>query len=206
MQTRRLFCAISFTGMMALAGCGQGIWETSYADTIDPAVSKNWRVSQVEVTVPKTLSVSEANAYAPSADIVWRGEPIGDRYAQVDAIITDAAKEGASRLKGRQPVRLEIVVSNFHAITEKTRYTLENTGIHNISFTAQVFDVRTGDALTPADPIIADLIAYSGTDALLAESRGETQRVRIVAHVANVVSGWLGAGPDVRRTFKRSGR
>jgi hypothetical protein len=30
--------------------------------------------------------VSEENVYAPEAEIVWRGEPEGDRHAQVAQI------------------------------------------------------------------------------------------------------------------------
>lgn len=29
------------------------------------------------------LSVSESNSYYPNADVVWRGDPIGDRIQQI---------------------------------------------------------------------------------------------------------------------------
>lgn len=203
---RRNVLALGLGGMVMLAGCGVA-WETNYGDVIDPQVSRGWRVSAIDVQVPRTLSVSEENTYAPDADIVWRGEPRGDRYAQVDRIITEAATAGASGLKGGRPVRLVIVMQTFHALTEKTRYGLEGAGVHNIQFTAQVFDARSGAPLSSADLISADLIGYTGSEALAAEARGETQRVRIVAHVSRVIAGWLGAGPDnVRGNFSRSGR
>lgn len=192
-------------GVCTLAACGSGSFETNYAP-LSSDTSKNWRVASVDVTVPSTLTVTEANSYAPDADIVWRGEPAGDRYAQVDAIITEAATAGAAGLRGSQPVNLLIEVSEFHALTQKTRYGLENAGVHNIAFTAQVVDARSGAPLTPPSPIQADLVAYSGQQAIEAEAEGNTQRVRIVRHVTKVVAGWLGAGPDVRGSFRRRGR
>lgn len=206
MDIRRRNITLALAGTLVLAGCGFARWETSYGDVVEPAVSKSWRVSSIDVQVPETLTVSEENRYAPQADIVWRGEPFGDRYAQIDRIITQAATNGSSKLKGSQPVRLVIVMKTFHALTEKTRYTLQSTGVHNISFTAQVFDVKSGKPLTPADEIRADLVGYSGTEALASEARGESQKSRITEHVSQVISGWLGTGEDIRRTFSRSGR
>ncbi len=196
----------AIAGCLVLAGCGSGKFQTTYQDVVDPAVSKGWRVSQIDVQVPEFLSVSEANSYAPEADIVWRGEPFGNRYEQVDAIMTEAVTEGASVLTGSRAVKLVIVMDTFHALTERTRYNLQGAGVHNIGFTAQVFDARTGEALTAPDAIDADLVGFTGNEAILAESRGETQRVRIVAHVSRVISGWLGNGPDVRGVFSRRGR
>lgn len=190
-----------------LTGCTHfgGTWRTNYSDVVDPAVARTWRVVDVDVRVPETLTVSEANTYAPVADIVWRGEPRGNRYEQVDRIITEAATAGVQDLRGSRPVRLVIVMSTFHALTERARYGLEHSGVHNIRFAAQIFDARTGAPLTPSDAIDADLIGYSGDDAIEAEARGETQRVRIVQHVTETIAGWVGTGPDVRGTFSRGG-
>ncbi|PWE30545.1 hypothetical protein DDZ14_15150 [Maritimibacter sp. 55A14] len=192
-------------GLTVLSGCASQ-WHTDYADVVGPDVSRGWRVTEVAVTVPETLTVSEANSFAPQADIVWREEPRGNRHAQVDRIISEAARKGSAGLRGQRPVTLDIEVAQFHALTEKTRTRLSHSGVHNITFTAQVRDARTGAPLTPRDRIEADLIAYSGQDAREAEARGETQRVRIVDHVSRVVAGWLGAGPDPRGSFRRRGR
>lgn len=206
MYNRNYLFAVLLTGLSALSACTSGQWETNYNDVIDPSVSKGWRVTNIDVRVPRSLSVSEENSYAPDADIVWHGERIGDRYQQVDAIITKAAKNASNGLRGSRPVSLVIEVATFHALTDRTRYTLNDAGVHNISFAAQVFDARTGAKLSAPDQIQADLIAYTGYQAAAAEARGETQRVRIVAHVSNVISGWLGLGPDLRGTFSRNGR
>ena len=191
-----------------LAGCEiAGDWRTDYRDLIAPEEARKWHVRKVDVIVPRSLTVSEANTFAPDADIVWRGDPPGDRYEQVDAIITEAARRGVHTLHGPKPVALRIWVKQFHALTERTRYNLENAGVHNITFIAQIFDARSGKPLTEPDLIRADLIAYTGTQAIAAEARGETQKKRITDHVAKVIAGWIGAGPDdVRGSFTRAGR
>jgi len=48
-------------------------------------------IQTIRIDVPRTLEVSEKNRFYPGGDIVWRGEPMGDRYMQVGAIFEDAA-------------------------------------------------------------------------------------------------------------------
>ncbi len=193
-------------GATLVAGCTAQEWTTSYNDVVKAETSRGWRVTEIDVQVPTTLTVSEENSYAPDADIVWREERKGDRYAQVDRIITEAARRGSSGLRGGKPVKLVLVVDTFHALSEKARTKLSSSGVHNIGFTAQVFDARSGQALTPIDHVQADLIAYVGDEAKSYVARGETQRVRIVRHVSKVIAGWLANGPDPRGTFDRRGR
>lgn len=191
---------------LSIVGCSSTKWTTNYADVIDPVAAQNWRVVEIDVLVPRSLTVSEANTFAPNADIVWREYPYGNRYDQVDAIITDAATRGVAALQGSRDVKLKITMMQFHALSEKTRAVLNNSGVHDITFTAQVFDIATNTALSPPDLIKADLIAFVGDQAVAAEKQGLTQKVRITSHVASVIAGWLGAGPDVRGGFKRNGR
>ncbi len=204
---KKLLTPIMLAGVLLLSACGAK-WETTYPDDINPDVSKGWRVVAVDVRVPSSLSVSEANTYAPDADIVWREDPYGkgSRYQQVDAILTEAVKRGAKVLHGSKPVKLVIVLQQFHALSEKARYGLNNAGVHNIVFTAQVFDARTGKPLTNPDLIKADLVAYVGEQAIEAERKGLTQKVRITDHVSKVIAGWLSHTVDVRGKFSRSGR
>lgn len=206
MVVSKFFTPLALAGSLLLAACGGGQWATDYADVISPAASKGWRVVAVDVTVPETLTVSEQNLYAPNADIVWREDKFGNRHNQVDAIITNAAKRGAAGLRGNRPVKLLITVREFHALTEKARSTLQISGVHNITFSAQVVDARTGAALSPVDLIRADLVGFVGREAAAAERKGLTQKVRITSHVSKVIAGWLGHGKDVRGTFKRNGR
>ncbi|MFB2531962.1 DUF6778 family protein [Paracoccus sp. p4-l81] len=187
----------------ALAACG-GSWSTDY-QPIDPAKSKNWTVRDVQVSVPKNLTTSEVNTYTPNYDIVWHGEPYGDRRAQVAKIMDDGITAGTKGLRGPQPVTIAVTLKQFHAITPKVRYSLETAGVHNIQYTAQVFDAK-GQPLTAPQFIQADLPALVGEAGNEADRKGFTQKVQIEQHLAKVTAGWLGIGPDVRSSFVRSGR
>ena len=143
------------------------------------------RVESVTVRVPRSLTVSEANRYLPSGDIVWRDDPIGDRHAQVATIFYDAMKRGTAALDGETPVALDIEVARFHALTEKARYTVG--GVHNINFTLTLRHAETGVILGEPRSIRADLDAFGGKQALAADARGQTQKVRISDHLAEVI-------------------
>lgn len=149
------------------------------------ASQTNVRVENVIVRVPRALSVSEANRYLPSSDIVWREDPIGDRHAQVAAIFHGAMEQGTAALDGATPVELDIEVARFHALTEKARYT--TGGVHNINFTLTLRHAETGALLGEPRRVRADLAAFGGRHALAAEARGQTQKVRITNHLAEVI-------------------
>ncbi|UOA27027.1 DUF6778 family protein [Pseudosulfitobacter sp. DSM 107133] len=142
-------------------------------------------ITQINVDVPQSLKVSEANRYYPSGDIVWREDPMGDRHTQVKAIFEAAMQQGAQSISGDYPVILDITVSRFHALTEKARYTVG--GVHSIAFTMQLRDATTGALLGEPHQVKADLKAFGGQRAIEAEARGETQKVRITAHLAEVL-------------------
>ncbi len=97
------------------------------------------------------------------------------------------------------PVVVEIEVQRFHALTEKTRYSVG--GIHSIEFTMTIRDPQTGAVIRGPREIKADLVGYGGSKALQAEARGLTQKYRITQHLAKVVrdemslaTGWV--APD----------
>ena len=142
-------------------------------------------VNSVTVLVPRALKVSEANRYLPRGDIVWREDPIGDRHAQVQKIVQDAIVQGVTPLQG--PVKADVViqVSRFHALTEKARYT--TGGVHSITFDLALKNTQTGELLVPVREVRADLDAFGGQQALQAEARGLTQKVRITNHLAEVI-------------------
>lgn len=190
----------------ALSGCvGVGTFRTFYTAPISANVSRNWHVVKVDVTVPRTLSVSEEHNYEPDADIVWREDPKGDRYAQVQAIMEVAITKGASGLHGPLAVTLAVTMSRFHAMTFEAESISLDVGVHNIDFTAQVFDARTGEALTSPEFIDAAFPAMTGAAMAQARAAGQSQRSQIKAHVAATIAGWLGVGPDPRMTFTRAG-
>ncbi|WP_415182562.1 DUF6778 family protein [Phaeovulum sp.] len=201
---RRSFLLLATAMTTALAACGSN-WATEYEPV--PEQARDWRLAAVNVTVPQTLSVSEdIKSYVPRADIVWQEEPLGDRRAQVGWIVKEGITAGATGLRGSRPVRFQVTVSKFHALNKKARRSAPaGTGVHDIRYTVQVVDARTGQELLAPQYIQADFPGKTGAAAVEAEKRGLTQRVAIVAHLTRTTAGWLGLGADNRTDFTRAG-
>ncbi|PZQ99463.1 MAG: hypothetical protein DI533_01965 [Cereibacter sphaeroides] len=201
---RRALLVAGISVVMLLAACGAK-FRTYYDNSVPAEVSRGWHISQVAVSVPDSLKVSEAKSLLPAADIVWREDPEGDRRPQVAAIIKTAAEQGSRTLRGPRAVRLEITVSRFHALTFEAEKRMENAGVHNVDFTIQAVDAATGAVLAGPEKIEAAFPALSGKAMAAARAQGQTQKSMIIAHTSRVIAGWLGVGPDPRETFTRMG-
>jgi len=149
------------------------------------AILRQINVAKINVRVPTKLKVSEANRYYPGGDIVWREDPIGNRHAQVARIMHDAMTAGTSTFQGPVPVILDVELVRFHALSEKARYTVG--GVHHIVFNMVLRDASTGAFLSEARRVETDLEAFGGQQAINAEARGNTQKVRISGHLAEVI-------------------
>ncbi|SLN12963.1 hypothetical protein PSA7680_00231 [Pseudoruegeria aquimaris] len=154
-------------------------------DSAAVALRRDYNVVDLRVTVPRDLKVSEANSYYPRADIVWRGDAYGDRYQQVAAIFEEGMTRGAAAFKGSRDVIVDIRVTRFHSLTEKTRYTIGGT--HSIKFEMTVRDAKTGEVIEGPRRVSADLDGYGGQRAIEAERAGQTQKVRITDHLAREI-------------------
>jgi len=154
-----------------------------------PFALPSLHVVEVNVTVPETLTVSEANRFLPRGDIVWREDPIGNRYQQVKTIMTDALTQGVAGFDGERAVALDVVVTKFHALTEKARYTVG--GVHAIQFHLTIRDAVSGEMISTRH-IKADFDGLGGKAARAAEARGITQKVRINQHLSHVIQQELG--------------
>ena len=198
---RSFFSALT---LMLLAGCA-GTWEVAYDDPPDSAVTRSWRVIDVVAVAPDTLTVSNNNTYAPQADVVWHGEPFGDRRAQVAAVLDEGLTRGARPLRGERPVTMTARILTFHGVTPSA-VARAPAAVHNIRFVLSVFDAQTGEVLVSNERISADLEANVGTAAIAAAINRQTQRERVIEHIASVTRGWLGFGPDQRREFYSVGR
>lgn len=142
-------------------------------------------VQQVAITVSSKLKVSEANVFYPIADIVWRGEPRGDRHGQVQAIFQEAAGQAISPVPQGRKVNVAIEVTRFHCLTEKTRYTVGGT--HSLHFTLTVSDAETGQIIDGPRPVVADIKASGGAHAIAEDQMGMTQRVVIVTRLTEAI-------------------
>lgn len=189
--------------VLGLAGCeGDGNYTGTGPDRNVPdsgvsepvKIARDYNVAGIRVTVPKTLVVNEANLFYPQGDIVWRGDAPGDRHAQIRSIFEQGFGRGAADLHGSRPVIVDVTVTRFHSLSEKTRATVG--GIHSIRFTMTVRDAQSGAIIEEPRDISADLAGYGGTKAFEADRRGETMKVRITAWLAQVIKTQLGNYPS----------
>lgn len=183
---RFILVAVAALGLQACTTLDTATRAVTMDSPVLSTRSVAFAVKDVRVSVPETLSVSEANLFYPHGDIVWRGEPRGDRHAQVAAMFETGMKRGvASMTDAGQAVIIDIQVSRFHALSEKARYSFG--GVHNIRFSMTVRDATTGAVILPAREINSDLKGLGGDAAIEAEARGFTEKVQITEHLARVI-------------------
>lgn len=168
---------------------------SSGAETL---VTPDYNVVSIKIDVPKSLTVSEANSFFPLADIVWHGDPLGDRKAQVQAIYEEAFAAGTASLKGTEQVEVDATITRFHALTPKARYT--TGGMHTLHFILTVRDAVTGQVLDGPRPVVADVKASGGMRAMEEEAAGITQKVVIEQRLAEVILAELTAPVPMRTT------
>jgi hypothetical protein len=136
-----------------------------------------YAVQDVVIAVPSSLRSSEANVYYPLADIVWRGDVLGNRHEQVRTILREAATQATANMATGPAAVVEITLNRFHSVTEKTRYSVG--GVHSINYTLTVRDANTGAVIDGPREVIADAPAAGGGRALAEEAAGRTMKVVI---------------------------
>jgi hypothetical protein len=198
MYTRRFFYALLGLASLFVAGCTPttdvsrniGLDIGPVAD----APRQNWGFAELVVNVPRSLVVSEAHGFKPRADIVWREDGPGDRYAQVEGIMRSALEPALSSMNGDIPVQVIVEVARFHALTERARYS--TGGQHEIEFVYVVRHAETGALLSGPQPVDLTFRALGGRQAVEAMQRGITQRSRITEQLVDWVQGTFpGAQP-----------
>ncbi len=184
-----------FAILGTLAACSSR--NTSFSDEVAFAQSTNWHVHDIQVTVPDSLTTSEVNIMAPDVDVVWHGDPQGDRLQQVGVILADALEDAAQSLipeNLHRAVVIKATLIQFHSLTPRARALVG--GIHKVKFTIQVVDQKTGEVLAGPSLIEADEFAYGYWRAVQADAEGETMKVRISNRISEVVSSWLGLAAE----------
>ncbi|PIE09304.1 MAG: hypothetical protein CSA72_13690 [Rhodobacterales bacterium] len=164
------------------------------AGAVAPAQITPLDVQDVRVSFLPGLKVSEANRYYPLADIVWRGDPIGDRFQQIHAIVSDAMARGVSPLNEGRAAVADVQITRFHCLTEKTRYSVGGT--HSIKFNLTVRDAETGQVIDGPREVDASFPGLGGEAAIAADRMGQTQKVRITDQLAYVILQELGGAPQ----------
>ena len=182
---------LAFAALGLLASCSSR--NTAFSDEVSAVESSNWHVHDVQVIVPDSLTTSEVNIYRPNVDVVWHGDPQGDRLQQVGVILHDALEVAAESLipeNLHRPVVVEATLIHFHSLTPRARALVG--GIHKVKFSIQVVDQKTGNVLAGPTIIEADEFAFGSWKAVQADAEGQTMKVRISNRIAEVVSNWLG--------------
>ncbi len=211
---------LALLGLLPLiAACGQGdvasrnlpaatainTSEIAYLDrTQDRRVilAPQYDVREINVTVPDNLRVSEANMYYPIADIVWRGEPRGNRHDQVRAIFSEAFGLGTGQMKSGPAVIVDAEVQRFHSLTEKTRYSFG--GVHSMRYSLTVRDAASGAVIDGPRVVVADTPASGGSRAIAEDQAGRTQRVVIVERLRASIRQELSAKVEEDRPVARA--
>jgi len=139
-------------------------------------LNPSYNVVGVNVEVPESLTSSEENGYKPRVDILWQEDPAGDRHSQVDKLMTAALDEGVAGLTGERDVVLDVVMTRFHALTKRTRYSIG--GEHEVWMYLTVRDAETGAVVEPARLIGFDE-RISPEQAMANEAKGMNQRIEI---------------------------
>ena len=188
---RPLRISAALAALLALSACGSPREVAMRNAPLDlgpgsafataPAL-RSYDVVRFDFMVPRDLTVSERNGYYPVADIVWRGDPIGDRKAQLGEIFSTALKRGMGELQGGRPVAVEIELIRFHGVTERVLYSIG--GNYHIVFEMTVRDAETGAILEPARRIETNLASNGGDAVLRDQQMGQTQKVRVTEFLA----------------------
>lgn len=188
---------------ISLSGCAQ-TFGTRYDTAIPAEASRQWTVSDIRVVIPQELTTTDVNALMPAADIVWHGEPRGDRKAQVGAILEEATRRATADLKGRLPVIVTVTLQRFHSLTPRA-YGMApaGTGVHSAVLTVAVTDARSGALIAGPTPIEASIPAQTAAEG--GAMPGAAWRSQISSHLTATLRGWLGTGPDNRGSFTRIG-
>lgn len=147
-------------------------------------IQRSYDVQAINVVVPEDLRVSEANQYYPIADIVWRGDPIGNRYEQVAAIIQNSLEAGTAGLDGDTPVTVTVELVRWHGMTEKARFSVGGT--YAMKFIITVADAATGQIIEGPRLFDAVLDAPGGQAAIALDMSGLTEKVRVTEYLTGV--------------------
>ncbi len=181
---------------LALSACiAPRVSDTDFTQGVGQPASQvaAWSLGGVNVNISNGLTVTQSptRRYPPLSELVWYGDPSGDRKAQVIALMADAVRAGAAdALAGSQPVTIRLNITEFHAMTPQARSSELQLGVHEIMFDISVIDA-SGATVASEAGVRSDLKALSGAAAVEAEQLGQGQKIRIQSRVAQVIRAWL---------------
>ena len=185
--TTAIVLALSVTacGRIDTATRAAKVDDNTFAQDVQ-TLQRNYTIADIVYAVPEDIRVSEGNGYYPNTDVVWRGDPIGNRPAQIGAMFEEAIARNEPALQGDLPVIVELTLIRFHGVTERTRFSVG--GVYDIKFDMTIRDALTGFVIEPTRRVHVDLAAPGGIGAILAEQRGQTEKVRVTDFLTIVMN------------------
>ena len=165
----------------------------------DAPVLRSYEVRDVRISVPDTLTVSEDNSIKPRADIVWRGDAFGNRHEQITALFENAAAQGAEKLQGQIPVVVDIQMTKFHGLTQRTRYNFG--GDYDMQFVLTVIHAVTGEIIEGPRSVRRILDNPSGEEVLAMEMRGITEKIFVNSYLVSMLENELSGKADPATLF-----
>ena len=109
----KLFKLMAITVLgLAVAGCASvetvtrnaPIETSSFGGAQSRVIARNYAVQDMTFAASTQLRVSESNSFYPNADVVWRGDPIGNRIEQIAAMFKTALDRNVDKMDGLVPV------------------------------------------------------------------------------------------------------
>jgi len=177
---------ITSLSILALGGCGTAFGQKSGPR---PQMARSYRLGAFSFAAQEGLRISESESFYPDADVVWRGDPIGPRIPQIAAMFETAAARNRSVLDGVFPVDIELTLVRFHAVTNRTRYTVG--GVYNVIFDLTIKSAASGEIIEPTRRVVGNLDAPGGERAARQDQAGQTQKVRVTDFLTSLLRAQL---------------
>lgn len=171
---------------IGLSGCGIALPEKTAPR---PLMIRSYSLEKFQFSAMPYLIVSESESFYPTADIVWRGDPLGSRVDQIRAMFEVAASRNHPILRGATPIALEVNLVRFHGVTNRTRYTIG--GVYNVVFDMTVRHAGSGEVIEPVRRVVGNLDAPGGERAVRLEETGQPQKVRVTDFLTTLLRAQL---------------
>ncbi len=157
---RRTLIYVAVATLLGSACVAPRVSEIDFTAGVGQPASQvaQWGLGNVIVEVSNELTVTDkpSRRYPPVTELVWYGDPPGDRKAQVIALMSDAVRAGTvDALAGEAPVQLKLNITEFHAMTPRARSSQLQLGVHEIKFDIAILD-EAGNVIASEDGARAD--------------------------------------------------
>ncbi|PJI92106.1 hypothetical protein BC777_0950 [Yoonia maricola] len=183
MHRRTFLASLSILG---LSGCASGI---GLRGNPRLQIDRSYALQGFNFDAKAGLRVAESESYYPNADVVWRGDPIGPRIPQIAAMFEEAAARNRTLLDGSFPVDVDVTLTRFHGVTNRTRYTVG--GVYNVVFDMTIRRAGSDEVIEPTRRVAGNLDAPGGERALRLEEAGQTQKVRVTDFLTELLRAQL---------------